>query len=65
MYDVMLKEMTIGCEDYPDVKTGFIGEVGSAWPITLLLNKTVYDKNNFCKTGFSFKPIFRYNFKIL
>lgn len=34
MYDVMLKEMSIGCEDYPDVKTGFIGEVGSAWPIT-------------------------------
>lgn len=34
MYDVMLKEMTIGCEEYPDVKTGFIGEVGSTWPIT-------------------------------
>ncbi|XP_076661720.1 phosphotriesterase-related protein isoform X2 [Halictus rubicundus] len=33
MYDTMLKEMTIGCEDCPDVKTGFIGEVGSTWPI--------------------------------
>ncbi|XP_076282792.1 phosphotriesterase-related protein [Lasioglossum baleicum] len=33
MYDTMLKEMTIGCEDCRDVKTGFIGEVGSAWPI--------------------------------
>lgn len=34
MYNVILKEMTIGCEEYPDVKAGFIGEVGSIWPIT-------------------------------
>lgn len=34
MYDVILKEMTIGCEESPDVKAGFIGEVGSIWPIT-------------------------------
>ncbi|XP_076246740.1 phosphotriesterase-related protein [Calliopsis andreniformis] len=33
MYNVMLKEMTIGCDESPDVKTGFIGEVGSTWPI--------------------------------
>ncbi|XP_078038784.1 phosphotriesterase-related protein [Augochlora pura] len=33
MYNVMLKEMTTGCEDSPDVKTGFVGEVGSTWPI--------------------------------
>lgn len=43
MYNVILKEMTIGCEEYPDVKAGFIGEVGSIWPITrtyLALNVT-------------------------
>lgn len=34
MYDVILKEMTIGCEESPDVKAGFIGEIGSTWPIT-------------------------------
>lgn len=33
MYNVMLKEMTIGCEESPDMRTGFIGEVGSTWPI--------------------------------
>ncbi|XP_054015243.1 phosphotriesterase-related protein [Hylaeus anthracinus] len=33
MYNTMLREMTIGCEECPDVRTGFIGEVGSAWPI--------------------------------
>ncbi|XP_034183370.1 phosphotriesterase-related protein [Osmia lignaria lignaria] len=33
MYNIMLKEMTVGCEQCPDVKTGFIGEVGSTWPI--------------------------------
>lgn len=33
MYNVMLKEMTTGCKDSPDVKTGFVGEVGSTWPI--------------------------------
>uniref|UniRef100_A0ABD2XIC5 Phosphotriesterase-related protein n=1 Tax=Trichogramma kaykai TaxID=54128 RepID=A0ABD2XIC5_9HYME len=37
MYDLMLDELTIGCRDLdPSVlpcKAGFIGEVGSAWPI--------------------------------
>jgi hypothetical protein len=29
----MLRELAIGCIDYPDVKCGFIGEVGSGWPL--------------------------------
>ncbi|KAG7198950.1 hypothetical protein KM043_015913 [Ampulex compressa] len=41
MYDLILKEMTVGCEECPDVKTGFIGEVGSAWPIQECLCKHV------------------------
>ncbi|XP_063985853.1 phosphotriesterase-related protein [Diachasmimorpha longicaudata] len=34
MHDVMMKELTEGCADYPEIKAGFIGEVGSSWPIT-------------------------------
>ncbi|KAK0180247.1 hypothetical protein PV327_005912 [Microctonus hyperodae] len=34
MYNLMLKELTEGCVNYPEVKAGFIGEVGSSWPIT-------------------------------
>lgn len=33
MVDVMSRELTIGCEDAPDVKCGFIGEVGCSWPL--------------------------------
>lgn len=33
MYNLMVKEMTEGCEENPNIKTGFIGEVGSTWPI--------------------------------
>ncbi|XP_046433896.1 phosphotriesterase-related protein isoform X1 [Neodiprion virginianus] len=33
MYDLILKEMTVECEGSPGVKAGFIGEVGSTWPI--------------------------------
>ncbi|XP_033221328.1 phosphotriesterase-related protein [Belonocnema kinseyi] len=33
MFDLIIKEMTEGCEESMDVKAGFIGEVGSAWPI--------------------------------
>ncbi|XP_020712063.2 phosphotriesterase-related protein [Athalia rosae] len=33
MYNLMLREMTLECEGSPGVKTGFIGEVGSSWPI--------------------------------
>lgn len=34
MYNLMLKELTEGCVNCPEVKAGFIGEVGSSWPIT-------------------------------
>jgi len=33
MYNFMCKELEEGCEEYPDIKAGFIGEVGSTWPI--------------------------------
>lgn len=33
MYNLMLEEMTVECKDSPGIKTGFIGEVGSTWPI--------------------------------
>jgi len=33
MYNLMHKELEIGCVECPDVKAGFIGEVGSTWPI--------------------------------
>lgn len=50
MYDVILKEMTIGCEESPDVKAGFIGEIGSTWPITgiyaIMLNIIKYNLIN-------------------
>lgn len=34
MCGVMQKEITEGCLDYPEVKCGIIGEVGSSWPIS-------------------------------
>lgn len=34
LYNSMVTEMTEGCIDYPSVKCGFIGEVGSVWPVT-------------------------------
>ncbi|PSN56987.1 Phosphotriesterase-related protein [Blattella germanica] len=33
MYDLIMTELTTGCVDQPDVKCGFIGEVGSGWPL--------------------------------
>ncbi|XP_014206776.1 phosphotriesterase-related protein [Copidosoma floridanum] len=33
LYDVAMKELTVGCDEDPSVKAGFIGEVGSSWPI--------------------------------
>lgn len=33
MYDYMLNELTVGCSADNEVKAGFIGEVGSVWPI--------------------------------
>ncbi|KAK2588330.1 hypothetical protein KPH14_004347 [Odynerus spinipes] len=33
IYNLIVREMTEGCEECPDIKAGFIGEVGSTWPI--------------------------------
>ncbi|CAH2090795.1 unnamed protein product [Euphydryas editha] len=33
LYNHMLTELTEGCEGYPSVKAGFIGEIASVWPI--------------------------------
>lgn len=33
MYNLMHEELETGCAECPDVKAGFIGEVGSTWPI--------------------------------
>lgn len=30
----MCTELQKGCINYPNIKAGFIGEVGSSWPIT-------------------------------
>ena len=27
------QELTIGCEDAPDIKCGIIGEIGCSWPL--------------------------------
>uniref|UniRef100_A0A1B6KBM8 Phosphotriesterase-related protein n=2 Tax=Graphocephala atropunctata TaxID=36148 RepID=A0A1B6KBM8_9HEMI len=34
MCEVMTRELTEGCLEHPSVRCGFIGEVGSTWPIT-------------------------------
>ncbi|CAD6242147.1 GSCOCG00009422001-RA-CDS [Cotesia congregata] len=41
MYNLILKELTEGCEEYPSIKAGFIGEVGSSWPITEFEKKAI------------------------
>jgi predicted metal-dependent phosphotriesterase family hydrolase len=33
MYNLMYKELEEGCVECLDVKAGFIGEIGSTWPI--------------------------------
>lgn len=33
MVKFMTKELTVGCEDKPDVKCGIIGEIGCSWPL--------------------------------
>lgn len=33
MYNLMREELEVSCLECPDVKAGFIGEVGSTWPI--------------------------------
>ncbi|XP_032689979.1 phosphotriesterase-related protein [Odontomachus brunneus] len=45
MYNVMCTELQKGCIDYPKIKAGFIGEVGSSWPIT------DFEKRAICATG--------------
>ncbi|EZA62026.1 hypothetical protein DMN91_008164 [Ooceraea biroi] len=45
MYNLMYKELQTGCEECPDVKAGFIGEVGSTWPIE------DFEKRAICATG--------------
>ncbi|XP_011301738.1 phosphotriesterase-related protein [Fopius arisanus] len=37
MHDVMLTELTEGCIEDASLKAGFIGEVGSSWPMTGLV----------------------------
>ncbi|XP_051171856.1 phosphotriesterase-related protein [Leptopilina boulardi] len=39
--NIIIKEMTEGCEEYMDVKAGFIGEIGSTWPIEDFEKKTI------------------------
>lgn len=34
MCDHMVKELTVGCLDQPDIKAGFIGEIGITYPMT-------------------------------
>ncbi|XP_012284911.1 phosphotriesterase-related protein [Orussus abietinus] len=41
MFDFMRKEMTEGCIESPDVKAGFVGEVGSSWPIDEFEKKAI------------------------
>lgn len=33
MVNLMTKELTVGCEDTPDIKCGIIGEIGCSWPL--------------------------------
>lgn len=38
IYNTMLKDLTNGCVEDISVKAGFIGEVGSCWPIHGITN---------------------------
>lgn len=33
MAEFMKRELTVGCDDDPDVKCGIIGEIGCSWPL--------------------------------
>lgn len=33
MAEFMKRELTVGCDDNPDVKCGIIGEIGCSWPL--------------------------------
>ncbi|KAG8224415.1 hypothetical protein J437_LFUL001365 [Ladona fulva] len=41
MADLIRKELTEGCIEDPSVKCGFIGEVGSSWPIDAFEKKAI------------------------
>nr|XP_012225283.1 PREDICTED: phosphotriesterase-related protein-like [Linepithema humile] len=45
MYNLMYKELEEGCTECPEVKAGFIGEVGSTWPIE------DFERRAICATG--------------
>ncbi|XP_011862315.1 PREDICTED: phosphotriesterase-related protein isoform X2 [Vollenhovia emeryi] len=45
IYNLMREELEEGCTEYPDIKAGFIGEVGSTWPIE------DFEKRVICATG--------------
>ncbi|KAJ8687752.1 hypothetical protein QAD02_023546 [Eretmocerus hayati] len=41
IYNIIIQDMTVGCPECPSVKTGFIGEVASAWPIQEFERKAI------------------------
>jgi hypothetical protein len=43
----MVNELKTGCVDQPDVKCGFIGEVGSGWPLHGGFNKAAVEYTYF------------------
>jgi hypothetical protein len=47
MCSLMVNELTTGCVDQPDVKCGFIGEVGSGWPLHGGSDKTAMEYTHF------------------
>jgi hypothetical protein len=52
MCNIMVNELTIGCVDQSDVKCGFIGEVGSGWPLHGGFDKTPLEYTYFPSTFF-------------
>jgi predicted metal-dependent phosphotriesterase family hydrolase len=52
MCSLMVNELTTGCVDQPDVKCGFIGEVGSGWPLHGVYKKTAMEYTYFPNTFF-------------
>lgn len=33
IYTVMAQDLNDGCQDYPEIKAGYIGEIGCTWPL--------------------------------
>lgn len=65
MCSLMVDELTTGCVEQPDVKCGFIGEVGSGWPLHGGFNKTAMEYIYFSNAFFvllhtSLDSIFNY-----